>query len=107
MKKLTTLLLCSVFLFGCEDGLAKDREHTNKYFILKSELKGDYYLNLRVYQHVVSGNCYAQYGDFRGGFSQVPCSDFGIKDPEQLKEESLRKERIQYEKLKRKFEGEG
>lgn len=59
----------------------------------------------RVYQHKVSGNCYAAHCR---ALSKVDCEDFGGKTSETVRREKLTLERQEYLRLKEKFEnGEG
>ena len=103
---LWVLLGCSPLLVGCGEK-HKDTTATVKVvesaFIYKKHTDVNGY-GYKIFQHKVSGNCYAQVGQWV--LSQVSCLDFGVKSVEELAQEELNKEKEDYLKLKKKF-GEG
>lgn len=50
--------------------------------------------HVNVFQHKKSGNCYGIYGGFRGGMTDISCSDFNIATPESIQREIKRQEQI-------------
>lgn len=58
-------------------------------------------VRFQIYQHKVSGNCYAAHYK---AISRVDCEDFGVKTSETVRREQLVLERQEYLRLKEKFE---
>jgi hypothetical protein len=89
MKK---IILTLALLISCNVS-AIENESFHLYFNLEKSLsiKKNYkkIYQVDVYRNKMDGECYALFShDYRGGFSLIKCSSFGLISPEQFLEEN-------------------